>query len=101
MERYVIERDIEGIGEASPAELQEGSQRSCDAIETLFPRVQWEQSFVTADKIYCVYLAEDETAITEHATLAGFPASRVSRVAAVTDPTSAGPRHQAADPQPS
>jgi hypothetical protein len=71
----------------SREELCGASQRSNDAIAALTPRVQWQQSYVTADKVDCVYIAEDEAAIVEHAELSGFPANVVSRVAAVIDPT--------------
>jgi hypothetical protein len=89
MPKFVIEREIPGIGSMTPEDLCGASQKSNDALAVLAPRVQWQHSYVTADKVYCVYLAEDERAIAEHASLTGFPAHRVSRVAAVLDPTSA------------
>jgi hypothetical protein len=89
MPKFVIEREIPGIGSMTPEDLCGDSQKSNDALAVLAPRVQWQHSYVTADKVYCVYLAEDERAIAEHASLTGFPAHRVSRVAAVLDPTSA------------
>lgn len=85
MPKFVIERDIPGIG--SQDELCGASQKSNDAISTLAPRVQWRESYVTADKVYCVFVAEDENAVVEHAHLSGFPADRVNRVTAVLDPT--------------
>lgn len=89
MQKYVIEREVPGIGSQPYAELQGAAQASNDALSTLAPRAQWQESFVTADRIYCVYLAEDEQAIHEHAELSGFPATRISRVDTVLDPTSA------------
>jgi hypothetical protein len=89
MPKYMIERDIPGVGSQSTEQLRAGAQASNDVLSTLAPRVQWQQSFVTADKIYCVYIADDERAVREHAELSGFPADRVSPVAAVLDPASA------------
>lgn len=90
MVKYVIERDIPGVGSQSAEELREAAQKSNDVLSTLAPRVQWQQSFVTGDKVYCVYFAEDERAVFEHSELSGFPADRVSRVEAVLDPSSSG-----------
>ena len=90
MPKYIIERDIPGVGSQSADELRAAAQTSNDVLSTLAPRVQWQQSFVTGDKVYCVYIADDEQAIREHAELSGFPATQVSRVAAVLDPASAG-----------
>jgi hypothetical protein len=90
MHKYVIEREIPGVGSQSSEELRAAAQASNDVLSTLAPRVQWQQSFVTADKIYCVYIADDERAVREHAELSGLPANRVSPVAAVLDPASAG-----------
>jgi hypothetical protein len=87
--KYMIEREISGVGMQSAEELRAAAQTSNDALSTLAPRVQWQQSFVTADKIYCVYIADDERAVREHAELSGFPADRVNPVAAVLDPASA------------
>ena len=87
MPKYVIERDIPGIGSLSHEELVGAAQKSNDAISALVPRVQWQESFVTADKVYCVFVAEDEDVVREHATLSGFPADRVSRVRTILDPT--------------
>lgn len=87
MPKFVIEREIPGAGSMSPEELRGTCQTSNDAISTLAPRLQWQESYVTADKVYCVYIAEDERAVAQHAELSGFPAHRVSRVAAVVDPT--------------
>jgi hypothetical protein len=89
MPKFLIERDIPGAGKLSPAELQAIAQKSCGVLRELGPQVQWVQSYVTGDKVYCVYIAPDEAAVREHATRGGFPANRVSRVTAVIDPTTA------------
>jgi hypothetical protein len=89
MPKFVIERDIPGAGKLSAAELQGISQKSCGVLNKMGPQIQWLQSFVTADKIYCVYIAPNEKAVREHAQQGGFPANRVSEVAAVIDPTTA------------
>ena len=88
MPKYVIEREIPGAGKLSPAELQGISQKSCSVLQKLGPQVQWLQSYVTDDKIYCVYIAPNEAAIREHASQGGFPANRISRVRTLIDPTS-------------
>ena len=87
MPRYVIEREIPGAGDLSAAELQGISQKSCDVLREMGPRIQWQHSYVTGDKIYCVYIAPDEDAVREHASKGGFPANRVSKVETVIDPT--------------
>ena len=87
--KYVIERDIPGAGKLSPAEIQSISQQSCTVLERLGPRIQWVQSYVTDDRIYCIYLAPDESVVREHAKLGGFPANRISRVRTIIDPTTA------------
>ena len=86
MPKFVIEREIPGAGKLSAAELQGISRKSCGVLEGM-PTVQWLQSFVTDDRIYCVYIAPDEAAVREHATRGGFPANRVSRVRTIIDPT--------------
>jgi hypothetical protein len=83
----VIEREIPGAGKLSAAELQGISQKSCEVLRALGPQIQWVQSFVTDDKVYCVYIAPDEATIREHAKRGGFPANRISKVARVIDPT--------------
>ena len=87
--KYVIERDIPGAGKLSPAEIRSISQRSCTVLQRLGPQIQWVQSYVTDDRIYCVYIAPDESVVREHAKLGGFPANRISRVRTVIDPTTA------------
>ena len=89
MPKYVIEREIAGAGKLSQDELHAISQKSCGVLNTLGPRIQWVHSYVTADKIYCVYNAPDEETVREHARQGGFPANRISRVFATIDPTSA------------
>ncbi|MEY2440342.1 MAG: hypothetical protein QOI34_1727 [Verrucomicrobiota bacterium] len=89
MPRYIIEREIPNAGKFSPKELQEISQKSCDVLSRLGAQVQWVQSYVTDDKIYCVYLSPDEQMIQEHAKQGGFPADRISEVKMVIDPTTA------------
>lgn len=88
MPKFVIERDIPGAGKLSAAELQGISQKSCGVLKGM-PAVQWVQSYVTDDKIYCVYLAPDEAAVREHARQGGFPANKVSAVRGLIDPTTA------------
>jgi hypothetical protein len=87
MPKFVIERSISGAGALSPAELQGISRTSNTVLAGMAPHVQWQQSYVTDDKIYCVYIAEDADAVREHARLGGFPADSVARVATVIDPT--------------
>lgn len=89
MPKYVIEREIPGAGNLKPEELLAISQKSCSVIRNMQKPVQWVQSFVTDDKIYCVYIAPDEEAVREHATQGGFPANSVARVRMVIDPTTA------------
>ena len=89
MPRFVIERDLPGAGKLSPANLKGISQTSCGVLTAMGPQIQWIESFVTDDKIYCVYLAPDEAAVREHAKRGGFPATRVSQVRSRIDPTTA------------
>ena len=89
MPKFVLERAIPGIGASKPAELQAVSQKSCSVLEELGPQVQWVHSYVTGDKIYCVYNATSEDLVREHARRAGFPADSVARVMAIIDPTTA------------
>lgn len=90
MPKYIIERDIPGVGNASQQELQAVSQKSCNVLAEMGPQIQWVQSYVTADKIYCVYIAPDEAAVREHALRGGFPANRISEVKSMIDPTTGG-----------
>ena len=91
MPKFVIERNLPGAGKLLPQELQAISQKSCGVLHAMGPKVQWVQSFVTDDKIYCVYIAPSEELIREHARQGGFPADRISEVRAVIDPTTAEP----------
>jgi len=89
MPKYVIERSLPGAGRLSPAELAAISDKSCSVLRALGPQVQWVQSYVTGDKIYCIYIAPSESLIREHARLGGFPADRISEIKAMIDPTTA------------
>jgi hypothetical protein len=89
MKKYMIERDIPGVGKLSPAERSGAAATSNAALAKLSPRVQWVQSYVAQDKTFCVYLAEDEAVIQEHARLSGFPATRITEIAGALDPTTA------------
>ena len=86
MQKYVIEREIPGVGSQSADELRAAAQTSNDALSTLAPRVQWQQSFITGDKVYCVYIAEDADAVQEHADCAGLPADLISQVSTIIGP---------------
>jgi hypothetical protein len=89
MPMYVIERDLPGVGKLSPEELQSISQKSSGVLDNLGTQIQWVHSYVTNDKIYCVYRAANEGLIREHAKLGGFPVNRISEVRATIDPTTA------------
>jgi Protein of unknown function (DUF4242) len=89
MPKYIIEREIPGAGKLSGAELNAISQKSCSVLNQMGPTIQWVQSYVTGDKIYCVYVAPNEKAVREHAQQGGFPANRISQVMNVIDPTTA------------
>ncbi|QAY88575.1 DUF4242 domain-containing protein [Pseudomonas sp. ACM7] len=88
MPKFVIEREIPGAGTLSERDLKAASQKSCKTLRDL-PEVQWQQSYVTGDKLYCVYIAPNEELIKEHARQSGFPANRISQVTAIIDPTTA------------
>jgi hypothetical protein len=87
MPKYVIERELSGAGKLSAQELQGISQKSCGVLNEMGPQIQWVQSYVTDDKIYCVYIASNEEMVREHAQKGGFPANRISEVKSVIDPT--------------
>ena len=89
MPKYVVEREMPGAGRLTPQELRGISQASCSVLREMGPQVQWLESYVTDDKIYCVYIAPDEDAIRKHATQGGFPANRVARIRSMIDPTTA------------
>ena len=87
MPKFVIEREIPGAGKLSAEQLQAISQKSCGVLREMGPQIQWVQSYVTDDKIYCVYIAPDEEAVRRHAQQGGFPANRISQVRTMIDPT--------------
>jgi hypothetical protein len=90
MPKYVIERELPGAGNLSPQTLQQISQKSCGVLRELGPQIQWVQSYVTDDKIYCVYIAPNKELVLEHARQGGFPANSVAEVRSIIDPTTAG-----------
>jgi cell division inhibitor SulA len=89
MPKYIIEREIPGAGKLSPQELQAISQKSCGVLRQMGPQIQWVQSYVVDDKVYCVYIAPNEQMLREHAQRGGFPANRISEVRSTIDPTTA------------
>ena len=89
MPRFIIEREIRNLGKRSEHELRAAAKNTCNVIQQLGPKIQWVESFVTADKMYCVYLAADETVVREHAQRGGFPANKISAVQAVIGPVTA------------
>ena len=89
LHKYIIEREIPHAGDMSAAQLDEVANKSCKAINKITEKVQWVESYVTENKVYCVYLAENEAAIREHARVAGFPVSKISEVKVILDPTAA------------
>lgn len=92
MPKFVIERDMPGAGKLTTDQLQTISQKSCSILQKMGPQIQWVQSFVTDDKVYCIYIAPDEASVRQHAQMGGFPASRVSQVRVMVDPTTAETR---------
>ena len=91
MPKYLIERELPGAGQLTRDELMAISQKSCGVLEQLGPQIQWVQSFVTGDKITCVYIAPNAEMVREHARMGGFPANRVEEITTILDPTSAEP----------
>ena len=89
MPKFIIERDIPGAGQLSAAELQAIAQKSCAVLQDMGPRIQWLHSYVTADKVYCIYIADSEQAIRDHAAQGGFPANRVEAITNIIDPVNA------------
>lgn len=89
MPKYLIERELPGAGKLSPADLQGISQKSCSVLKALGPQIQWVQSYVTDDKIYCVYIAPNAEMVKQHAEQGGFPANRISEIKVGIDPTTA------------
>ncbi len=89
MPKYVVEREVAGAGKLSPQELHAIAQKSCGVLSKLGPQIQWLHSYVTGDKIYCIYIAPNEEMVREHARQGGFPANRISEVKTMIDPTTA------------
>ena len=89
MPKYVIEREVPGVGQLGAEQMQAISQTSCGVLQKLGPSIQWVQSYVTGDKIYCIYIAPNEEIVREHARQGGFPANKVSEIKAIIDPTTA------------
>jgi cell division inhibitor SulA len=89
MPKFLIEREIPGAGKLTSQDLQGVSQKSCSVLQQMGPQIQWVQSYVTGDKIYCVYIAPNEEVIREHAKQGGFPANRISEISAIIDPATA------------
>ncbi|UKJ07988.1 DUF4242 domain-containing protein [Solitalea lacus] len=89
MPKFVIEREIPNVGNLSQNELTGIAQKSCDVLRSMGPQIQWVHSYVTGDKIYCVYIAPNEEEVKKHAELGGFPANKISKVAEIIDPTTA------------
>ena len=89
MKKFVIEREIPNVGTLNSQQLRDAAGKSNDALAQLGPDIQWQESYIAADKIFCVYLAKDEEVIQEHAKLSGFPASKVTEITRVIDPTTA------------
>jgi hypothetical protein len=89
MPKYLIERDIPGAGKLSSQELQAISQKSCSVLQRLGPQIQWVHSYVTGDKVYCVYVAPSEELVRKHAQEGGFPANKISEIKNIIDPTTA------------
>jgi len=89
MPKFVVEREIAGVGKLPAKELQDISRKSCSVLAAMGPQIQWVHSYVTGDKIYCVYIAPNEEAVREHATRGGFPANRISQIMTIIDPTTA------------
>jgi cell division inhibitor SulA len=89
MPKYVIERDMPGLGKLQPQELQAASQTSCNVLKNLGPQIQWLHSYATQDKLYCIYIAPNEDLVRQHAQQGGFPANKVSEIKTIIDPTTA------------
>lgn len=98
MPKYVIERELPGVGEMTSEQLQAVAQKSCNVIRELGPQVQWLHSYVTGDKIYCVYISPNEDLVREHAKRGGFPANRISEVKEIIDPVTAETKSRSRGP---
>ena len=89
MPKFVIEREVPGAGKLTPEQLKAMSQKSCSVLRELGPQIQWLQSYVTDDKLYCVYIAPDEALIRKHAQMGGFPANNIAQIRTIIDPSTA------------
>lgn len=89
MPKYIIEREIPNAGELTTADLQQISQKSCGVLQEMGPQIQWLESYITDDKVYCVYIAPDEQSVKTHAEKGGFPANKISQVKSIIDPSTA------------
>jgi hypothetical protein len=89
MPKFIIEREIPGAGNLTPADLQSISQKSCSVLTEMGPKIQWVQSYVTGDKVYCIYIAPDEKTVREHASKGEFPANSICEIKQIIDPTTA------------
>lgn len=89
MPKFVIEREVPGVGNSTKEDLTSMAQKSCDVLRVMGPEIQWLHSYVTGDKVYCVYIAPDEKTILEHAEKGGFPANKISKIHETMDPTTA------------
>lgn len=96
MPKYLIEREIPGAGSLSVAQLQEVAQTSCNVLKEMGPQIQWLESYVTGDKVYCVYISPNEDMIREHAKKGGFPANRISEIKSIIDPTTSEEKSRSA-----
>ena len=96
MPKYLIEREVPGVGKLLAKDVQALSQKSCSVLQNMGPQIQWVQSYVTGDKLYCVYIAPNEEMIREHAKQGGFPANRISEIKSMIDPTTAEDKEQSA-----
>jgi hypothetical protein len=96
MPKYLIERELPGAGDLSQADLLAIAQTSCGVLQKMGPQIQWVQSYVTGDKVYCVYISPNEEMIRDHAQQGGFPANRISEIKSVIDPTTAEEKKQSA-----
>ena len=96
MPKYVIEREIPGAGNLSSAELQGVAQTSCNVLKEMGPQIQWVESYVTGDKVYCIYISPNEDMIREHAKQGGFPANRISEIKTTIDPTTSEEKSRSA-----
>jgi Protein of unknown function (DUF4242) len=87
MKKYVIEREISGVGSLNCEQLQQAAAKSNQVLDELGPEIQWQESFIAADKMFCIYLAKDETVIRKHAELSGFPSTKITEIGKTIDPT--------------